>query len=582
MKHLINTFIIALLFVSCKAETKSEPTVSFEAKQKYILVPIEDAADETPIQLIVAGEKIGVPMNTRIARTKVDYWVPINIEQYKGKQVALQFDVMKEDVGYKQIKQADAFDFNYNEKYRPSYHFSPQYGWMNDPNGMVYKDGTYHLFFQHNPYGSRWANMHWGHATSSDLVKWEYHKDALAPDTIGAIFSGSAVVDKNNTAGFGKDAIVAIYTSAGAAQTQSIAYSTDNGKSFTPYNSNPVLADPNIADFRDPKVFWHNESNQWVMSLATSQTITFYGSANLKEWKKLSEFGEGIGDHDGVWECPDLFALDYNGKTKWVLLVSINPGGPNGGSATQYFVGDFDGKEFVADTSIPYPIWLDWGRDNYAGVCWSDIPKEDRRRIFIGWMSNWDYANFVPTVNFKAAMTVPRELKLANNGKHIVLANAPVEEVLELRKATEEIEDFAVNAEYTIDRLLKENKGAYEIEMTIEAHKSNKFSFALANKQGESLDFEFDLSNEQLLVDRSKSGLKDFNDKFTSGAIKSPLVKKSTYKIRLFVDKASSEIFVNDGELVQTNIMFPSEPYDILKFKSDSKVDVKDVRVYML
>ena len=280
-------------------------------------------------------------------------------------------------------------------KWRQRYHFTPPVSWMNDPNGMVFYDGEYHLFYQHNPLGAEWGNMSWGHAISTDLMHWKQLNVALMPDHLGDIFSGCAVIDKNNTAGFGKDAMVAIYTSAGKVQSQSIAYSTDKGRTFTKYSANPVITNPGIADFRDPKVFWHNESNQWIMSLATKQTITFYGSANLKSWTRLSEFGDGIGSHGGVWECPDLVPLDYNGKTKWVLVVSINPGGPNGGSATQYFIGDFDGKTFRAD-ALPYPLWMDYGRDNYAGVTWSNIPENDGRKIFMGWMSNWDYANNVP------------------------------------------------------------------------------------------------------------------------------------------------------------------------------------------
>lgn len=566
-----------------KSNIIPEYTIPFEATSKYILVPVEDQGPETAVQLNVEGQAVGQPMNIRVAQTKVDHWVPIYIEDYKGKPISLTLDhVKKTDIGFSQIKQSDTFDFDYNEKYRPIYHFSPQYGWMNDPNGLVYKDGEYHLYFQHNPYGSRWANMNWGHATSKDLVKWEYQQEAIAPDSLGAIFSGSAVIDKNNTAGFGTNALIAIYTSAGDVQSQSIAYSTDNGRTFTKYNQNPVLADPKIVDFRDPKVFWHNKSNQWIMSLATSQTITFYGSKNLKEWNKLSEFGEGIGDHGGVWECPDLFPLQYNGQTKWVLLVSINPGGPNGGSATQYFIGDFDGKTFTPDMSVPYPIWIDYGRDNYAGVTWSNVPESDGRRLFIGWMNNWDYANFVPTLNFRSASTLPRELKLANNGKHVVLTDYPVNEINTLRGSTETFADTKVDKNFTIDRLLKDNKGAYELEMTIDAAGSNNFEFVLQNKMNEKIRFVFDLTNEQMYVDRSASGENSFSNNFASKEIKAPLVKKDIYKIRLFVDKASTELFVNEGEITQTNVVFPTEPYNSLSFDTNGAINVKDIKVYNL
>lgn len=567
-----------------KSNIMPDYTLSFDASMNYLLVPVEDQGPESSVQLSVDGQKVGVPMNIRVSQTKVDHWVPINIEAYKGKPVSLTFGhVKKTDIGFTQIKQSDTFDYDYNEKYRPAYHFSPQYGWMNDPNGMVYYNGEYHLFFQSNPYGSRWANMHWGHAISSNLVKWEYKPTALAPDSIGSIFSGSAVVDKNNTAGFGKDAIVAIYTSAGALQTQSLAYSLDKGRTFTKYEHNPVLSDPKIADFRDPKVFWHQKTNQWIMSLATSQTITFYGSKNLKEWNKLSEFGQGIGNHDGVWECPDLFPLKYNGQVEWVLLVSINPGGPNGGSATQYFIGDFDGKSFNPDMTIPYPVWLDYGRDNYAGVTWNNVPDADGRRLFIGWMNNWDYANFVPTINFRSAMTLPRELKLANNGKHVVLSNYPVHELESLRSETVLLENISTDKEFVIEKLLNVNNGAYELEMEVDASESEEFVLELQNKSKEHLDFIFDLTNETFNVDRSKSGIVDINEKFASAVSKAPLTKKEKYKIRLFIDNSSSELFIDEGAVTQTNIMFPGEPYNSLLIKNKGKIlKINNIKIHKL
>lgn len=552
--------------------------LSFNADSKYLLLPIDDNAPELKIQLAVDDENISEPMNIRVAQTKIDYWVPINISAYKNKNVTLTFPFAdKNGIGYSQIKQSDSFNFDYNEPYRSLYHFSPKHGWMNDPNGMVYHDGEYHLFYQYNPYGSRWANMHWGHAVSKDMVSWEHLPVGLTPDSLGAIFSGSAIIDKENTAGFGKDALIAIYTSAGKIQTQSIAYSLDNGRTFTTYDENPVLSDLNYPDFRDPKVFWHNRTNQWIMSLATGQTITFYGSKNLKEWSRLSEFGEGIGAHGGVWECPDLFPLTYKGQTKWILFVSINPGGPNGGSATQYFIGDFDGKTFKPDT-LPYPIWLDYGRDNYAGVTWSNIPESDGRRLFIGWMNNWDYANHVPPVNFKGAMTLPRELKLAHNGIHLILANPPAEEVKALRGEVREIKPFIVNKSHTINNLAE--SGTFEIEMNVTVGDASAFSFILGNGKGEKTSFNFNLEEGLFEVDRSKSGAVDFSDKFADKISKSPLTKKKDYHIRIFVDKASTECFVDNGELVQTNTIFPSEPYSSLSFESDKEIIINNINIY--
>ncbi|WP_165045499.1 GH32 C-terminal domain-containing protein [Dysgonomonas sp. ZJ709] len=558
-------------------------SISFDVSQKYILIPIQDESPAIPVSLDVDGQVIGVPMNIRIAQTKVDYWIPIPVEQYKGQKVTLTLsNVNKEDIGYTQINQSDRFDFDYNEKYRPSYHYTPQYGWMNDPNGMVYYDGEYHLFYQYNPYGSLWGNMTWGHAVSKDLLTWEYLSAGIVPDSLGAIFSGSAVIDKDNTAGFGKDAMIAIYTSAGKTQTQSIAYSTDRGRTFTKYNNNPVLTDPDIVDFRDPKVMWHEASQKWVMTLATSQTITFYGSKDLKAWEKLSEFGEGIGAHGGVWECPDLFPLTYNGQTKWVLFVSINPGGPNGGSATQYFVGNFDGKTFKAD-EMPYPLWLDYGRDNYAGVTWSNVPASDGRRLFIGWMNNWAYAERpLPITHFRSAMTLPRELKLVHNGKHLVVANPPIEGIVDLRSDKKSLGDIKIDTSYSIDKLLDNNSGAYEIEMSVKANSAKRFTFKLSNRMQEKMVFSFDIENESLSIDRSKSGNVNFCDNFALPKIEAPLVKKDTYKIRLFIDKASSELFVNDGSLVSTNIMFPTEPYNTLTFESESEINVENIFIYKI
>ena len=565
-----------------KSVFMTEYTRTFEAKDKYLLIPVEDQAVENSVQFSVDGNPIGEPMTIRIAQNKIDYWVPIDIESYKGKKVTLTFAVAKTtDMGLAEIKQAGEYNFNYSEKYRPLYHFTPQYGWMNDPNGMVYADGTYHLFYQYNPYGARWGNMHWGHAISKDLVNWEYQPTAIAPDKLGAIFSGSAVIDHDNTAGFGKGAMIAIFTSAGDRQTQSIAYSLNGGKTFTKYEGNPVLSDANIIDFRDPKVFWHAPSKQWVMSLATTQTITFYGSKNLKEWTRLSEFGEGLGGHGGVWECPDLFPLTYEGKTKWVLFVSINPGGTNGGSATQYFIGNFDGKTFTPD-AMNYPLWLDYGRDNYAGVTWSNVPAADGRRLFIGWMSNWDYANEIPTVNFRSAMTVARTLRLAHNGEHLVVASEPVKEVESLRRDPLSLADKTTSDTVTFENLLPNNQGAYELTFTVTPNDTDSFSFSIENTKGEVLTYLFDIANKTLSVDRSKSSVA-FNANFAETLIKAPLTAKKSYTVRLLVDKASTELFVNNGEVVQTNTVFPTEVYNTLRFKTEKgTLNLNDITVYKL
>ena len=574
-----------MISISCTSQKNSSGknlSVDYKIQSSYLLIPVEEKAPEIKISVSASNPTHQYAFDVHLAVDKIDYWVPLDVKELKDQNLTLSFLGVNESIlGIKEIKQSNEFEFEYNEKYRPQFHFSPEHGWMNDPNGMVYLDGEYHLFYQYNPYGSMWGNMHWGHAVSTDLNSWTYLPTAIAPDSLGAIFSGSAVIDVNNTAGFGKNAMVAIYTSAGRVQSQSIAYSTDKGRTFTKYEGNPVIPNPGIPDFRDPKVFWHNESNQWIMSLATKQTITFYGSANLKSWTRLSEFGDGIGSHGGVWECPDLVSLDYNGKTKWVLLVSINPGGPNGGSATQYFIGDFDGKTFRAD-ALPYPLWMDYGRDNYAGVTWSNIPENDGRKIFMGWMSNWDYANNVPTKNFRSAMTVARELKIANNGKHLVVSNYPVSETKTLRALESAKKDVVVEKEVVLSNLLDKNKGTYEIEMTLKPQNAGIFGFILQNSKNEELEFRFDMTTGFFSIHRHKSGLVDFEGRFAAG-MNAPLVKKDAYKVRVLVDKASAEIFINEGELALTTIFFPTEVMNKLKFYTkEGKFSAEHIKIYQI
>ncbi len=584
MKKSISSILIALLLISisCTSQKNSSGknlSVDFKIQSSYLLIPVEEKAPEIKISVSTSNPTDQSSFDVHLAVDKIDYWVPLDVKKLRDQKLTLSFlGVSESFLGIKEIKQSDKFDFEYNEKYRPQFHFTPEHGWMNDPNGMVYLDGEYHLFYQYNPYGSMWANMSWGHAVSTDLTSWTYFPTALTPDSLGAIFSGSAVIDVNNTAGFGKNAMVAIYTSAGKVQAQSIAYSTDKGRTFTKYAGNPVLPNPGITDFRDPKVSWNEAANQWIMALATKQTVTFFGSPNLKDWTKLSEFGEGIGSHAAVWECPDLFPLIYNGKTKWVLLVSINPGGPNGGSATQYFIGDFDGKTFKPDT-LPYPLWLDYGRDNYAGVTFSNIPKTDGRQIFMGWMSNWDYANQVPTKDFRSAMTVARELTITNNGKHLILNSYPVNEFNNLKDIVSEKPDLQVDKEATITELLKNNDGSYEIEMTIKPGNAVEFGFSLNNSKNETLKFNFDNATGFLSIDRKNSGLINFNDRFALG-MNAPLIKKDAYRIRLLVDKASAEIFINEGEVTMSTLFFPSECMNQLKFYSQTgKFGVEAIKI---
>lgn len=585
--RIVEKFIViavSLLVISCSSfQGKNEiDSLTFRIKNNYLLLPVEERGREVRMQVVYPDRDENEVIHIRLAQHAIDYWVKLDVRAYQGSTIKLLIEGLADhDLGARKIYQSDKLEFNYNEDYRPSYHFTPDIGWMNDPNGMVYLDGEYHLFYQYNPYGNRWQNMHWGHAVSTDLVSWTYLPVALAPDSLGAIFSGSAVIDVHNTAGFGENAMIAIYTSAGKVQTQSIAYSNDKGRTFVKYEGNPVIPNPGIVDFRDPKVMWHEASNQWVMSLATKQTITFYGSPDLKNWSLLSEFGNGIGSHAGVWECPDLFELSYKGSTKWVLLVSINPGGPNHGSATQYFIGDFDGKKFVADP-LPYPLWLDYGRDNYAGVTWSDVPSSDGRRIFIGWMSNWDYANEVPTKHFRSAMTVPRELSITHNGSHPVVANFPVRELLTLRGKQTPFAAKLVTDSVVVDKLLDKSKGIFEVEMTIKPENAREFGFSIVNDQGERISYVFDLNQKSLMVDRSRSGKDAFHSNFASVPY-APINVKKSYQVRLLVDKASSEIFINDGETVLTNIHFPTSWYNtLIFFTKDQPWKAESIKIYEL
>ncbi len=563
-----------------KESFNSNYTINKKVNKKYILLPIQDKAREYRLSIESDGKPIFEPIMVRLAEDDIDYWVPVNVERYKAKNLTFIFDYMLTNAtAINKITQSDTYELDYNEPFRPVYHFSPPYGWMNDPNGMFWKDGEYHLYYQYNPYGNRWGNMHWGHAVSKDLCQWRHMPVAIAPDHLGAIFSGSCVVDKNNTAGFGNDAVVAVYTSFKGYQIQSISYSSDNGTTFKAYDQNPVWVDSSFVDSRDPKVRWHEPTKQWIMTLATGQTITFYGSKNLKNWDKLSSFGENIGAHGGVWECPDLFPLNDNGTEKWVLLVSINPGAPNGGCATQYFIGNFDGRTFKADP-LPYPLWVDNGCDNYAGVIWSNVP--DGRTIFLGWMSNHDYANFVPTQHFRNAMTIPRELRLTDNGKHLMLASYPVKEIEERRSLNHKINDTNIKNSYSVDKLLENNNGAYDIVMTLTPSSEAPFSFTLSNDQKETLSFTFDPKQETITVDRSQSGNTHFT-KFYTKPIIAPLSQRKVYNIRLLIDKASSELFINEGETVQTNIFFPSSPFNKMIFDTKGgQVKLTDMVVYAI
>ena len=468
-------------------------------------------------------------------------------------------------------KEADIIEVKkYGEPFRSQFHFTPEANWMNDPNGMVYYEGEYHLFYQYHPEGNTWGPMHWGHAISTDLIHWDHQPIAIFPDEYGTIFSGSAVADINNTSGLGTQEnppLVAIYTyhdaeaeKSGAVdfQTQGIAFSIDKGRTWEKYAENPVLKNPGIKDFRDPKVDWYEDKDgkgKWIMSLAVKDRISFYSSPDLLDWSYESDFQPSWGAYGGVWECPDLFKLkNESGEEKWILLVSINPGGPNGGSATQYFVGDFDGKSFHAEEQEVK--WIDYGADNYAGVTWSNVPKEDGRRLFIGWMSNWDYANIVPTEVWRSAMTLPRSLELFQSNQKHYLASRPIQETQELRVQKKE------SNEDTIDL----GSDLLEIELNIV---SEDFDLEFSNEFGEKVTLK--KQGNSLYFDRSESGLTDFNESFKKMHT-APDLGLELKNLQVFVDKSSIEFFFNEGELVLTEIIFPENPYTQLKTKGFGEV----------
>lgn len=562
--------------------------VRINPTQKYLILPVEDTAPDVSISVMVDNVQVET-FTVRLAINKVDYTVPYELSKYTGKHVVLRFAMnplergggrpkVKDAVFCNNLALANSYDASNKETlWRPVYHFAPQWGWMNDPNGMVYKDGEYHLFYQYNPYGSRWGNMNWGHAISRDLVSWEHMPVAISPDGLGTIFSGSAVVDKDNTAGFGAGAIVAFYTQASARQMQSIAYSTDNGRTFKKYAGNPVLTG-DVADFRDPKVSWHEGTHKWILTLAVGQEIRFYSSPNLKDWTYESNFGEGQGNHGGVWECPDLFELPVAGTSqkKWVLIVNINPGGPFGGSATQYFVGSFDGHKFVNE-SPKATKWMDFGKDHYATVTWSNAPQN--RVIALAWMSNWQYANEVPTMQYRSSNSVPRDLRLFVKDGETYLQSAPSPELLALRKDKVMSKTFSVGKAYTIDQLMSDNKGTYEITMTIRQKKQGNLSMRLMNEQGEEIEYSLDMAKRELTCIRDKSGVTGFSKDFITPTVTQ--VDGGDLQLRFLVDRSSVEAFVNDGRFVMTNLVFPHTPYNKVMFRATGgSVSVKNFTVY--
>lgn len=530
------TFMHAQTFLSSNHAMKRVKTAD-----KYILLPVEEEEGYAHIR-VIKDNQVVKEFNCKLAINKTDYNVPLNVSEYGGDVLLdIQFLGDKRSIGlinnfacWKDIKATNVFDSKNREKFRSIYHHTPVYGWMNDPNGMFYKDGVWHLYYQYNPYGSQWENMTWAHSTSTDLMHWENQGEVIQPDALGTIFSGNSVVDKENTAGFGKDVVIAFYTSAGNAQTQSIAYSTDNGMSFKKYANNPIITS-DVPDFRDPKVFWNDDLNQWNLILASGQQMNIYSSKNLKDWKYESCFGEGYGNHGGVWECPDLLKIG----DKWVLICNINPGGPFGGSATQYFVGTFDGHKFTCESKPEVTKWMDYGKDHYATVSFSNAPNG--RIVVLPWMSNWQYANQVPTQQFRSANGLPRDVSLYNyNG----------EEYVSVKPSPEVLNAFEQKA-----------SGRFQTASYLEVTniKSNA-SIVLSNDKDEYVTMVYDGKNGIFSMDRTQSGLTEFHNDFKSKTI---APTNGTIKgMQIFVDRCSIEAFDIDGKVAMSNLVFPSKPYD--------------------
>ena len=593
--------------------------ISVQNPTKYLLLPIQEENDEAQV-LLSTGSKDDTWMDVRLAQNGTDYYVPFALGNGKTATVKI-LGLKKDALAINLMRLSDTFDTTNTDYYRPSYHFTPLYGWMNDPNGMVYKDGEYHLYFQYNPYGSKWGNMHWGHAVSRDLIHWEHLDPAIARDPVGHIFSGSSVVDKKNTAGFGKDAIIAIYTnnSVNHDEVQCIAYSNDNGRTFTKYEGNPVLTPfDGLKDFRDPKVFWYEKDKCWFMIVSADKETRFYKSKNLKKWDYVSAFGKGLGQQPCQYECPDFFQLPVNGdekNKKWVMTMNINPGCWFGGSATEYFVGDFDGKNFTCPDANEVK-WLDWGKDHYATVTFSNTGS---RVLAITWMSNWQYANLTPFKQNRGANGLPRELKLyEKNGKYYISEDvAP--EALALRKSTKELGSQTVEGEKAFAGATSGMEGAFEIEADVTADANGIAGIELYNNKRERTLIYIDMKEGKVVMDRTESGLTDFGkqsvphdielawDKQRAAEGKQPAriensinykndfalatwaplslcqEGKKTFHLDIFADKSSIELFVDGGRIAMTNLVFPVAPYENVKLYSQGgKAEFQNMKIHTL
>ena len=455
---------------------------------------------------------------------------------------------------------AGAQQAGYDQKYRPQVHFSPREHWTNDPNGLVFFHGEYHLFYQYNPFGDVWGHMSWGHAVSKDLLHWKELPVAIPEKDGVMIFTGSIVVDRANSSGMcapKTECLVAVYTgysngAQGALQNQNVAYSRDDGRTWTRYEGNPVL-DLHMADFRDPSVFWDEKERHWVMavSLPKEHLVRFYSSPNLKQWTRMSDFGPA-GDVAGDWECPDLLHIPgaKGGAGMWALKIGLNPGGLQGGAGEQYFLGSFDGKAFKESTARGAHGWTNYGKDDYCAISFNGLPKGEKP-VLIGWMSNWEYAAKLPTSPWRGQMSVARRLSLLEDGGGLALEQEPV--VAALRGKETAI--AAVAGADPHGHPLAVSDAPYELDLTFAPGGEKAFGVRIYSDDEHWTDVGFDLAKHEFYIDRTRAGLVVAAEFPVRTA--APITDGRAMDLKLIVDRSSCEAFAQRGTIAMTDLIFP-------------------------
>lgn len=578
---------------------------------RYLLLPIQEDQPEVKVRLL-GDTPEDTWLDIRLAVDSVDYYVPFPLSREKGCTLEI-LHLKKSAVAWEKLILSDTFDTSKRDYYRPAYHYTPDYGWMNDPNGLIYHEGVYHLYYQFNPFGSKWGNMCWGHATTRDFIHWTHETPALRRDTLGHIFSGSTILDREGIAGFGQGAILAYYTAhrmheGKQWQAQCLAYSTDGGYTYTKYKGNPILTSSDgVVDFRDPKVFWYAPTKQWYMIVSADKEMRFFRSQDLKSWEYVSAFGEGYGARPNQFECPDFFELPMEGtnEKKWVMLVNINPGCPFGGSATEYFVGSFDGQVFTPDTDAEIARWLDFGKDHYAFVTFHNV---EGRTLGLPWVSNWQYANVTPFRQSRGMNGLPRELFLFSQHGRSYVGARPAREVTALRKSTQTLSlPPRLTDSVMLSSAFQGYEDSFELEITLApARGAQRVGIVLSNASGDRLPIYLDLNKRRVVMDRTESGLTDFGQLSTPHERESmdwrrgeginykndfalatwaplELCAGTMYKLRLFFDRSIAELFVDEGRIAMTNLVFPHTPYTTLSvFSEGASTEIKDARLHRL